>query len=372
MSITISNQTELNDPENQFNTGIKMIISAYETQMNLLSNEISSLSSEIQIKNAKIAEMEEVFASFLKQKEDYESTINLLSEKYDTINQQFAVVLEENKELKKIKETIIATIEKTSSSTNNNNHNHNDTTQNNKLYKSKSKTNIYNNRTTIDNFHSDVHNTKRYHRNSISNCNYELSRNNNNNNRNSNSNNTVVKMNKNHKYSHNKTLSCVNQFNKKECMCNININTNMNNTISNSNNNTCKHLTTTRTVNTSRNAYNKYIDFNYNSSNNNNNNKGNNTNNNNIVNLTDNTSSSLSNYSNKNTNTNNSTTTSTTDFFLICKSTLPPSTYNQIINIVQLFNNKHLSKEETYTQISSLLPQDPNSQLQDEFKKLFQ
>ena len=326
MSITISNQTDSNDPENQFNVGIKMIISAYESQMGLLSNEISSLSAEIQSKNAKIAEMEEVFASFLKQKEDYESTINLLSDKYDTINQQFSVVLEENKELKKIKETIIATIEKASNVeiTHNNN---------NTLYKSKSKTNIYN-RTTIDNLHSDI-NTKKYPRNSTNN-NYELSRNN-----------AVLQANRSHKHN-SKTLTCVNQFNKRDCSCNSTI----------TNSNTCKHLTTTRTVNTSRNAYNKYIDFNYNSGNNN------------AVNLTDNTSS-VSNSSNKNTNTTNSPSV-TKDFFLICKSTLPPSTYNQIINIVQLFNNKQLSKEDTYTQISSLLPQASNPQLQDEFKKLFQ
>ena len=45
--------TESTEPEIQFNNGIKMMVSAYETQTSLLSNEISMLNSELEKKNAK-------------------------------------------------------------------------------------------------------------------------------------------------------------------------------------------------------------------------------------------------------------------------------------------------------------------------------
>ena len=40
--------TEASSPESQFNIGIKMIVSAYETQTTLLSNEITRLTEELE------------------------------------------------------------------------------------------------------------------------------------------------------------------------------------------------------------------------------------------------------------------------------------------------------------------------------------
>lgn len=45
--------TESTEPEIQFNNGIKMMVSAYETQTSLLSNEISMLNSELEKKKCK-------------------------------------------------------------------------------------------------------------------------------------------------------------------------------------------------------------------------------------------------------------------------------------------------------------------------------
>ena len=45
---TIQLTSESSEPESQFNNGIKMIVSAYETQTTLLSNEISMLNSELE------------------------------------------------------------------------------------------------------------------------------------------------------------------------------------------------------------------------------------------------------------------------------------------------------------------------------------
>ena len=112
MSVLTPSLTEQNEPEQQFNNGIKLIISAFETQSNQLSSEITSLSSELELKNTKIAELEELLSSLLQSKEEYENTIALLNEKNNSITQQMDIIMEENKELKKVKETILATIEK--------------------------------------------------------------------------------------------------------------------------------------------------------------------------------------------------------------------------------------------------------------------
>ena len=75
MSVLTPSLTEQNEPEQQFNNGIKLIISAFETQSNQLSSEITSLSSELELKNTKIAELEELLSSLLQSKEEYENTI---------------------------------------------------------------------------------------------------------------------------------------------------------------------------------------------------------------------------------------------------------------------------------------------------------
>ena len=69
---------------------------------------------------------------------------------------------------------------------------------------------------------------------------------------------------------------------------------------------------------------------------------------------------------------NNESTTQNMDFFRKCKSVLPPEAYNQIIEIVHLFNNKQINKEETYCKITDILSKDNNnSNLKEEFNLLF-
>ena len=51
--------TEVTDPDTQFNNGIKMIVSAYETQTSFLSNEITRLNKELSLRDSKIKKMDE-------------------------------------------------------------------------------------------------------------------------------------------------------------------------------------------------------------------------------------------------------------------------------------------------------------------------
>ena len=137
---TVQLTSESSEPESQFNNGIKMIVSAYETQTSLLSNEISMLNSELEKKNAKIAEMEELCASLLKEKSEYESKMSSLSTANAKLTHQIELLLSENKDLKSVKEQIISTIEKNNTKTL-----ERELSQPNiLLYKSKSKSNIRN------------------------------------------------------------------------------------------------------------------------------------------------------------------------------------------------------------------------------------
>lgn len=51
---TVQLTSEASEPESQFNSGIKMIVSAYETQTSLLSNEIAVLNAELEKKTQKL------------------------------------------------------------------------------------------------------------------------------------------------------------------------------------------------------------------------------------------------------------------------------------------------------------------------------
>ena len=53
MSENQLNTTESNDYDNQFNTGIKMIINAYDNNNQILSLEVNRLNETIQEKNKK-------------------------------------------------------------------------------------------------------------------------------------------------------------------------------------------------------------------------------------------------------------------------------------------------------------------------------
>ena len=59
------------------------------------------------------------------------------------------------------------------------------------------------------------------------------------------------------------------------------------------------------------------------------------------------------------------------DFFKRCRSIMGPEEYNEIMDIVRLFNAKLISKEETYERINMILTEGNYDELMNEFNKLF-
>ena len=104
--------TESSEPEIQFNNGIRMIVSAYETQTSILSTEIEMLNVELEKKTSKISEMEELCSSLLKEKSEYESKLSSLSSTNAQLTHQLDILIRENKDLKQVKEKILSTLEK--------------------------------------------------------------------------------------------------------------------------------------------------------------------------------------------------------------------------------------------------------------------
>jgi len=111
MSENQLNTTESNDYDNQFNTGIKMIINAYDNNNQILSLEVNRLNETIQEKNKKITELEELCSKLLNEKKTYENKLNSIIKKNDKLKNQLETISKENTDLKKIKQTIIETID---------------------------------------------------------------------------------------------------------------------------------------------------------------------------------------------------------------------------------------------------------------------
>ena len=116
--------SQSNDSENQFNMGIKMVINAFENNCHFLSSEITRLNNELEEKNKKISELEELCSTLLNQKNSFEKKITNLKNKNEKILSQLDKVNKENYELKKIKQTIINTIESNKIKTMDNRNNH--------------------------------------------------------------------------------------------------------------------------------------------------------------------------------------------------------------------------------------------------------
>ena len=111
MSENQLNTTESNDYDNQFNTGIKMIINAYDNNNQILSLEVNRLNETIQEKNKKITELEELCSKLLNEKKTYENKLNSIIKKNNKLKNQLETISKENTDLKKIKQTIIETID---------------------------------------------------------------------------------------------------------------------------------------------------------------------------------------------------------------------------------------------------------------------
>jgi hypothetical protein len=148
MSTTIQLTTDINDPETQFNNGIKMIISAYETQTTYLSNELSQLRADLKDKNAKLSKMESLCSSLLEEKTEYEFKLSALASTNTDLKKQIA-------SLQAQLNTYLTNNDDTSNNTNKTLSTHSHT-----MFKSKSKTSILNGTNIDDYIDNDYTNDK--------------------------------------------------------------------------------------------------------------------------------------------------------------------------------------------------------------------
>lgn len=98
MSIPCSNKTP--DTKTQFDTGIKMIISAHETQITFLNNELYRLHSELESLHLKYTKIEESYTSLLKEKTKIESKLTKASSTNKNLLKQINSLTKAHKELK--------------------------------------------------------------------------------------------------------------------------------------------------------------------------------------------------------------------------------------------------------------------------------
>ena len=98
MSIPCANETP--DTKTQFDTGIKMIISAHETQISFLNNELFRLHSELESLHLKYTKIEDSYTSLLKEKSKIESKLSKVSSTNKNLLKQINTLTKENKELK--------------------------------------------------------------------------------------------------------------------------------------------------------------------------------------------------------------------------------------------------------------------------------
>lgn len=91
---------EVSDPKTQFDCGIKMIISAHETQITFFNNEIFRLNSEIESHLSKITKIEEMYTALLQEKNNIETKYSKLRSHNKHLQKQIDVLTKENADLK--------------------------------------------------------------------------------------------------------------------------------------------------------------------------------------------------------------------------------------------------------------------------------
>jgi len=327
MSFIQNESTDSNDIENQFNSGIKMIVNAYETQTTYLSNEIIKLTKDLEEKQNKINELQELCQKLLNQKNSYENNIKNLKTENEQIKEQLNNVIIENNELKRVKQNILATIENTN---NNNSLNSVQIKHNTKtleqIYKNNSNK-ILNGRNKLKEEYNNSQNnasnkslstkgyTERLFKTTLKKGKTPINVNNffNQNNKIFNDNNSV-----NNDYIKNKNIKNIKSFSVEKIL---------NNTYSNRNF-------------TKQNSPNR---INYLNNNNNS-------------------------FSRKNTNDNNS---NETDFFKKCREIMNSTDYANMLDIVHMFNSKQINKQDTYTNIFEILQKGGYNSLIEGFNNLF-
>ena len=107
MSSPLQSTPETSDPENQFKTGIKIIITAYETKTTLLLSELTQLREILKDKTTKLSKIETLCSSLIEEKAEYESKLTSLSTANSTLKEQLSLLQEQlNSKQKEINNNI--------------------------------------------------------------------------------------------------------------------------------------------------------------------------------------------------------------------------------------------------------------------------
>ena len=107
MSSPLQSKPETPDPENQFKTGIKIIITAYETKTTLLLSELTQLREILKDKTTKLSKIETLCSSLIEEKAEYESKLTSLSTANSTLKEQLSLLQEQlNSKQKEINNNI--------------------------------------------------------------------------------------------------------------------------------------------------------------------------------------------------------------------------------------------------------------------------
>ena len=343
MSSPLQSAPETSDPEMQFKTGIKFIITAYETKTTLLLSELSQIHKALKDKTTKLSKIETLCSSLIEEKAEYESKLISLSTVNSTLKEQLSLLQEQlNSKQKEINNNLYDKIL------------YAHTPSSHILSKSKSKTNILH-RNEIDEYFNvksaSISKEKTYNSNNISNTfNSNLSR------YNSFTKTTNLLINNccNGKYNNDRKDYLINKIHNVTSPNNNTINSKKSDLITKNpmtlNNrkvslikytsNTFLHL---QTKNKSK-SLNGSLDNELHYRKTNENNKCNIENKNEEINI--------NNYTNINNNTHSK---NSNDFLKSWKHTLSPEEYKKIINIMHSFNSHQIEKDEMRQKISSVL-----------------
>lgn len=362
MSSPLQSAPETSDPEIQFKTGIKFIITAYETKTTLLLSELSQLREALKDKTTKLSKIETLCSSLIEEKAEYESKLTSLSTENSTLKEQLSLLQEHlNSKQKEINNNFYDKVLSVC------------TPSSHILSKSKSKTNILH-RNDIDEYFNvksaSISKGKTYNSNNISNTfNSNLSRHN----------------------SYTKTTNLLinncgngkNNNDRKDYLINKihNVTSPNNNTINSKKSDlitknlmsldnrkvslikyTSDSFLHLQTKNKSK-SLNGSLDNELHYRKINENNKHDIENKNEEINI--------NNYTNINNNNNNTHSKNSNDFLKSWKHSLSPEEYKEIINIMHSFNSHQIEKDEMRQKISSVLNDGNHLTLLKEFDLLF-
>lgn len=109
MTTTCGNDNSNGD--NLFNKGIKMVIHAYEMQVNMLLLQIKKLNEQVQQKDMQFNKLQEICAKLLNDKKNCEMKLNEHQLCVGKLKEKVEELAKENVELKTIKATILATVD---------------------------------------------------------------------------------------------------------------------------------------------------------------------------------------------------------------------------------------------------------------------